>query len=147
MEFLDNEEKAIVVDPKGNTLGTIGGIAFALGGIGCIIYMYGYSLAFNALNSNGAPDATQLSKGIKIALYCQATIPIFIIGIICQSIAFGNYHFSPKWLWYVMLVSGLLAIIASIRPFHPVFLIVGIAILAQIFIKRAAYFPSDEEDD
>jgi magnesium-transporting ATPase (P-type) len=138
MEILDNDENKPV--SNFNLLGTIGGIAYSIGGVSCLIGLYGSWLSYSSLSTTGAPDANQLSNGIGISIYSQlVSIFTLILGLICQRIAFSQHSFSPAWMWWTMLVSGLLAIFGSIMSFNPINLILGVVILVHVLTWKEAY--------
>lgn len=62
------------------------------------------------------------------------------IGIFCQRKAFSDFKFSPKWLWYILLICGLLVPLSSNKPQGLFFLFLGVMILKHVFTEKNAYF-------
>lgn len=144
MEILDSEEDKSKISHS--LLGNIGGFFYLIAGIMCLIGIYGSWLSYSSLQTSGAPDATQLSNGIRISLYSQlVALAMLILGLICQMTAFFKYDFKPKWIWKIMSITGTVAILSSIIPFNPITIILGIVILVHIFTKREFY--QDNEVD
>jgi magnesium-transporting ATPase (P-type) len=133
MEILDIEEKEIY-SPKGKILGIIGGVCQIIGAISCLLSFYFHQLP----TSSDLSDTTILiNAGIQISSIGKL---VFLpIGILCQRKAFFDFKFSPKWLWYIMLVCGLTVLFSSIMPINFFFLWLGAAILKHVLTEKNAY--------
>lgn len=138
MDILDHEGKKTAV--KGVIPGIIGAIAYVLATLACLAGLYGYWVGYSATMEAGSPDAMRLADGVMISFYAHIiSIITLSLGLVFQMIAFHSYEFHPKWLWKIILITGIIVSISGILPFSPLFLILGIALLVHAFAKKMAY--------
>lgn len=134
MNILDIEEKEIY-NPKGKILGIIGGICQIIGAISCLLSFFFHQLPA----SSDLSDTTILIKaGIQISAIGK--IIVLPIGIFCQRKAFSDFKFSPKWLWYILLICGLLVLLTNLKTTGFFFIFLGAMILKHVLTEKEVYF-------
>lgn len=143
MEILDKEDQ--IIDTKGKNLVLASLLGYLVGGITALVGLYGSWVSFSAFSSTGAPDATQLSKGIGISGYAQwAMILPLIIGVICQNVSTSYHPFDKPSYWRFMMIISVLSLIASFIPLNFILLIVAIISVIVVSKKKDQYFNVEE---
>ncbi|HAD14073.1 MAG TPA: hypothetical protein DCF33_16745 [Saprospirales bacterium] len=138
MEILDKESPNN--GNSGRTLHTIAAFACIGSCISAITSLFGTWLSYTAMQTAGAPDAVQLADGMLISFLGQVAIIITLtIGFVIQLITLRKYDNSPFWIWRVMLVATLLALLASIYPLNPISLFLGVAVMIHLLSKKEFY--------
>lgn len=132
MEILDHEEKE-VSNSKGKILGIFGCICQIIGTVSCLSSWY-----LHQVSSSDSSDMILINAGIQMSAIGKL---IFLpVGIFCQRKAFSDFKFSPKWLWYILLICGLIVTLSSIKPQGLFFLFLGVMILKHVLTEKEPYF-------
>jgi hypothetical protein len=138
MRILDEDEITSV--RTDSTLGVIGGLAYGIAGLACLVVLYGVLESYLVLHADGSPDAMRLSNAVSMILFGRITSTfMLIIGIICQKIAFTKYDFSPLWMWRIMLICTILAILTGLITFHLINLTLSLVIIIDLIVKGHVY--------
>jgi hypothetical protein len=126
--------------PKTPIIGYLSAIGFVGGGLACAVILYGRWISRSSLNAEGAPDAQQLSEGIELLIYGQAAGAFLLaLAYVLQRFAYSRYSFSPVWMWWLMLVVSLLALLTGAFAFSLLTLVCGLLIMVHLLVERESY--------
>lgn len=141
MELLDSEKP--IEQEGGKNLALFGIISFILAALAGLIMLVGVYKSYSALNTNGAPDAATLSRGILFIGYSQMVqIPTVILGMVLCLMAFSKNH--HKLLgWRILLVCNIIIFISGIS--NLISLILAGVMLGHLFTKKQFYFAENTE--
>jgi magnesium-transporting ATPase (P-type) len=143
MELLDNDEKQ--GNPRGQMLGSIGGIFYAIAGLACIVGIYSSGEAIYALVTTGNAESAFVFKSGFLTIYAVLIADFaFIFALIFQRRAFFRYKYSPMWLWWFILVSSICALLSWIWPTNPFAALVALGNFYHLYKRRKVYREFEE---
>lgn len=101
----------------------------------------GVTWGLSALMRAGAPDTGLLARSIAIALYSSvALMGLLVLAIVFQFVVIKYHAHLKPWMWWVMLISAIFALIASVIPFNPVSLVFALLFFVMTFVRKRFYY-------